>query len=354
MVADERRAGAALIRDTKPFSEEDVPTTWRLLATTLLAFAVAWSVAMFAPLWPVQAAAGVVAGLVVVRVFIFFHDWLHGAVFRDSRLGAAVMTVFGWYVLVPPNVWQETHDYHHRNNARMLGASIGSYPTVTTSMWRLMTPSQRRWYAFARHPLTMLFGYVTLFIGGMCTAAFLRNPKENWRGPAALVLHLLSVAAVGWFVSPAAAFFGMVLPHLVADAAGAYLFYAQHNFPGIELRDRRAWTYHHAALRCSSMFDMSPLMHWFTGNIGYHHVHHLNHKIPFYRLPEAMAAIPELQNPGRTSWAWSDVQACLRLKLWDSDKGRMVSWEELRDIEQQPVGAAEPVDVDEAEAAPAK
>ena len=329
MVADERWAGAALIRDTKPFSEEDVSTTWRLLATTLLVWFGATAAALFAPWWPAQLAAAVVAGLVIVRIFIFFHDWLHGAVFRDSKLGSAVMTAFGWFVLVPPNVWQETHDYHHRNNARMLGASIGSYPTVTTNMWRIMTPSQRRWYAFARHPLTMAFGYVTLFMGGMCVAAFLRNPKENWRGPAALVLHVLSVVAVGWWLGPFAAFAGMVLPHLVGDAAGAYLFYAQHNFPGIELRDRREWTYHHAALRCSSMFDMPAIMHWFTGNIGYHHVHHLNHKIPFYRLPEAMAALPSLQEPLRTSWHPRDVWSCLQLKVWDPKRGRMITWAEL-------------------------
>lgn len=340
MGADERRAGAALIRQTKPFSEEHVGTTWRLLATTSMVWASALAVALFAPAWPLQLVASLVLSGVIVRLFIFFHDWMHGAIFRDSKLGAAVMTAFGWYFLVPPPVWKETHDYHHRNNARMVGAAIGSYPTVTTTMWRMMTPSQRRWYRFARNPLTIAFGYVTLFMAGMCMASFVRSPKEHWQGPAAIAAHFTLIGVVAWFLGPLAALFGVILPAVVSDALGAYLFYAQHNFPGIELRDRREWTYHHAALSCSSMFDMPSWMHWFTGNIGYHHVHHLNHKIPFYRLPETMDAMEELQNPHRTSWRPSDVMACLRLKLWDAKERRMIGWAELEAATEPQAAAA--------------
>lgn len=333
MNAEERRAGAALVRESKPFSEEVPATTWRLWASTVAVWAASLTVALFSPLWPVQILASVVTGLTIVRMFIFFHDWKHGAVFRDSPLGDAMMTAFGWYCLVPPPVWKETHDYHHRNNARMLGAAIGSYPVVTTSMWRMMTPTQRRWYKFARNPLTILFAYFTLFMGGMCTAAFVRAPKENWQGPAALLTHFATMGLVGWLLGPWAAFVGVFLPLFIACAAGGYLFYAQHNFPGVELRDRRTWTYHHAALRCSSMFDMSPPMHWFTGNIGYHHVHHLNHKIPFYRLPEAMDAMPALQDPHRTSWSPSDMWACLELKLWDPASERLITWAEHAELQ---------------------
>ena len=88
------------------------------------------------------------------------------------------------------------------------------------------------------------------------------------------------------------------------------------------------------------MFDMSPVMHWFTGNIGYHHVHHLNHKIPFYRLPEAMEAMPELQTPYRTTWRPSDMWACLRLKLWDPKQGRLITWAELEQARQPEAAAA--------------
>lgn len=325
-LAEEKRRGAALVRESKTFSEEDLGLTWRLYASTVAIYLALIACAMLAPWWPLQLAASLIAGLVIVRMFIFYHDYLHGAVFRGSRLGHWAMVAVGWHVLSPPNVWRETHDYHHRNNAKMLGASIGSYPIVTTTMWKRMKPNDRFWYKFARSPWTILFGYFTVFMGGMCVAACVRDPKAHWAGPAALLVHVTLAVAATVLVGPTAGLFGVVLPLFVACAAGSYLFYAQHNFPGAELRSRDEWTYHHAALRASSMFDMPAIMHWFTGNIGYHHVHHLNHQIPFYRLPEAMEAMPALQNPGRTSWRPSDVLACLELKLWDYKQKKLVGW----------------------------
>jgi len=324
----ERRAGAALVRASKIYAEEDLGLTWRLFAVTVLVYVAALLVAMFAPAWPLQLVGSVVAGLTIVRLFIFYHDYYHGALFRGSRLGEWAMIAVGWGVLAPPRVWKETHDYHHQNNAKMVGASIGSFPTVSTDMWRMMRPRQRTFYRIIRHPLTILFGYFTIFMAGMCISAFARDPRAHWEGPAAMVTHFTIMGLVAWFVSPWAAFFSIMLPLFIATAAGSYLFYAQHTFPDCELRSRENWVYHHAALKSSSMFDMNPLMHWFTGNIGYHHVHHLNHQIPFYRLPEAMAAMPELQSPGRTSWHPRDVAACLSLKLWDHEKNRFVGWDE--------------------------
>lgn len=323
---DATLTGAALVRATKPFSEEHLLTTWRLFAVTLLVLGAFTAVAAFAPWWPVRCVASVLAGLTTVRTFIFYHDWLHGAVFRKDRVGGLCMHLFGLYILTPPSVWKQTHDYHHQNNAKMTGAAIGSYPVVTTRMWRHMTPTQKRWYRFARNPLTMLFGYFTLFHGGMIVSAFRRDARRHWQALLSLAVHWGLVAVFWALGGPGAAFFGIILPAFVACALGSYLFYAQHNFPDVQLQDRSKWSYHFAALHSSSMFEMSPLMHWFTGNIGYHHVHHLNHKIPFYRLPEAMAALPELQNPGRTSWRPADVLACLRLKMWDPSQRRMVGW----------------------------
>jgi omega-6 fatty acid desaturase (delta-12 desaturase) len=298
------------VRESKRFAEEDVATTWRLFTTTVLTLVTTMALALLAPSLPVQIVAAIVAGAVWVRLFIFYHDWLHGAIFRDSRLGSAFMTATGWLLMTTPPIWKQTHDYHHQNNAKMLGASIGSYPIVSTGIWRAMTPTQRRWYAFARHPLTMFFGYFTVFIGGMCIAAFVRDPKTHWQGPAAVALHFSLLTAAGLTLGWTAAFTGVFLPLFVACALGSYLFYAQHTFPGAQFRDRREWTYHFAALHSSSMFDMPGWLHWLTGNIGYHHVHHLNHKIPFYRLPEAMAAM---------------------LKLWDPERGRMITWDELEE-----------------------
>ena len=121
-------------------------------------------------------------------------------------------------------------------------------------------------------------------------------------------------------------FLGMIVPLLVASSLGAYLFYAQHNYPAARLKPRSQWSHVEAALHSSSFIAMGPLMNWFTGNIGYHHVHHLNARIPFYRLPEAMTALEELQSPGTTSLNPRDIAACLRLKLWSPEEGRFVGF----------------------------
>ncbi len=329
----EMRTGADLVRASQVFAKEDRALTWRLLVVALVVWIAFTGLAVGVPFWPVQLVFGAVAGLTLVRLFIFYHDYLHNAILMDSLAGKVVMSFVGMFSLNPPSVWKETHDYHHKNNAKMLGGSIGSYPVVSTEMWPAMTPSQRFWYSFARHPMTILTGYVTIFMLGMCLSSFARAPKVHWQGPVAILMHFSLAAILAFTVGPMAAFAGIILPVMVATVSGGYLFYAQHNFPDIVLRDRKSWEYTFAALRSSSMMEMSPVMHWFTGNIGYHHVHHLNSRIPFYRLPEAMAGMPELQTPGRTSFAPSDVLAALRLKLWDPKLQKMVGWEGLEGID---------------------
>jgi len=97
----------------------------------------------------------------------------------------------------------------------------------------------------------------------------------------------------------------------------------------ITFKKNQDWSYTDAALESSSFMDLNPFMQWVTANIGFHHIHHLNSKIPFYRLPEAMAAIPELQQAKITTLKASDISACLRLKVWDSEQNKMIGFKEM-------------------------
>ncbi len=331
LLAREGRTGAELNQALRPFQDEDRGKTWRLFGVSWLALAVALGgiAVLPAAAWPAKVALGAVAGLLQVRLFIFFHDYLHGAVFHGSKAASVVMSVLGFYMLAVRSVWRETHNYHHKHNAKLIGSAIGSFPVVTLGMWNAMTPKQRRLYRTLRHPATIFLGYLTVFLIGMTFAPFKRDPKRHWGGPLAVLIHVASFVGVGLWLGWLDAVCLVMLPLVVSLGAGSYLFFAQHNFPAMQLRDRRSWDYTFAALRSSSMFDMGPVMHWFTGNIGYHHIHHLNHRIPFYRLPEAMRAVPELQDPGRTTWRPRDVAACLRLAVWDPEKGRMLTYAEL-------------------------
>jgi omega-6 fatty acid desaturase (delta-12 desaturase) len=141
---------------------------------------------------------------------------------------------------------------------------------------------------------------------------------------------VLLAVAVTWFFGWPALLLTLVLPLFIASAIGSYLFYAQHNFPTVSFRDNSCWAYDSAALESSSFMRTGPVAGWFTANIGYHHVHHLNARIPFYRLPEVVAALPELQAPKTTSLHLGEILRCLRLKVWDGTAQRMVGSGALR------------------------
>jgi omega-6 fatty acid desaturase (delta-12 desaturase) len=267
-----------------------------------------------------------VEGLLIVRTFMLFHDYVHGAILRDSWLAGVLLKGFGFFVFTPPQNWRQSHNYHHAHTAQIVGSHVGSFALLTTGLWPTVTPAQRLAYRITRHPVTIALGIFTLFIWGMTLSPFLRDRKKHMEALGSFALHGVLALGIIHFLGVTAWLFAIVGPLALACALGGYMFYAQHNFPGMHIEPRQTWEYARAALESSSYMKTGPVMRWFTGNIGYHHVHHLNPSIPFYRLPEAMAAMPELQHPGTTSLWPRDVLACLRLKLWDKEAGHMVGY----------------------------
>lgn len=333
------RTGLELIRATKPYSTEVPWRSWWGLGQSLLVHGGLFALLLWLTPWWGKLAVGVFLGLSIVRLFVLYHDYCHGALFRKNKLVKPIMTAIGWYTLAVPSVWRESHNYHHANNSKLTGSAIGSYPIVSKGVWRVIKPKQRQQIRIVRHPLFMALGLFTSFVIGMVIQPFMRDKQSHWTAPIAAVVYWLIFAVVCVF-SWQTAIFGILIPGMISSAAGSYLFYAQHNFPDAKFRGRREWDFHAAALESSSMFEMSPIMHWFTGNIGYHHVHHLNHSIPYYRLREAMEALPELQSPGRTSWALKDIIAAYRCQVWDPEAGRMITFAEAdREITQDALAA---------------
>lgn len=323
------RTGPELILATRSFaSDEPLKSWWHILSTALLlAGTLAGTLWIPHPLG--QVAASVLAGLLTLRLFVIYHDQQHHAILPRSRLAEGFMRLFGIWALSPSTVWRSSHNYHHNHNSKLRGSHIGSFPIMTADAYRKL-PRAGRWkYLFARHPLTLLFGYGFLFLYGMCLGPFLANPRKHFDGLLALLLHLGIGIMLIVLVDVKALVLTQTIPHFIACAIGSYLFYVQHNFPDVSFRDISGWTYEMAALESSSFLRLHPAMGWFTANIGYHHVHHLNSRIPFYRLPEAMRALPELQSPKSTSLSPLDVFRCLRIKVWDAHRQRMIGLREL-------------------------
>lgn len=287
----------------------------------MLAYATAFAAGLFT-----RCLCSLLIALTLVRVFTIYHDFQHHTVFKDSRIAGALLWIYGCLMLTPPSVWRRSHDHHHRHNSKMFGASIGSFPIMTTDAYRAACTWQRIEYRIARSPWTILLGYFTVFLFGMCVRPLLLDWRRHWDSLAAIGLHLSFILGVAYAVDWQASLFAFLLPTWLAMAIGSYLFYIQHNFPAARIRRCGQWTYTEAALESSSFLELGPILNWFTGNIGYHHVHHLNAKIPFYRLPEAMAGLPALQSPARTSLKLREIRTCLQLKLWDIDQDRFVTF----------------------------
>jgi omega-6 fatty acid desaturase (delta-12 desaturase) len=321
------RSGKELLIASKVYAQEHRWTSWWHFWSTL---SVATGLLVIACLdlpWYVCVTSSLVASLVLVRVFILYHDYMHGAILGGSIVAGVILKLFGTLVLSPPSTWKHSHDDHHKNNARHYGPTLGTFPVMTTAEYAQASWWTKLHYSISRHPLTFLFGYFTVFLWEMCLIAFINNPRKNYEAGLAILLHVGLIAGLS-YISIQALVLGLLLPMAITTCLGAYLFYAQHNFPGVIRRDGGQWDHVHAALYSSSFMKMGPVMNWFTGNIGYHHVHHLNAKIPFYRLPEAMAGLEELQTPTVTTLTLRDIVACLRLKLWDPDQSKLVTFRE--------------------------
>ena len=315
----------ALHARTKAYAKDNPwKSWWYILSTTFLL------VAACAGTFPILPLAGrmicsVLTGLLMVRLFVIYHDQQHRAILPKSRPAAIFMRLLGICFLCPSAIWRSSHDYHHTHNCKLRSANIGSFPIMTREQFRQTPAGQRFLYLFMRHPLTILFGYITVFLFGMTVLPFFTAPRKNIDSVPALLLHgaiaIWLTVQFGWLTLVLT----LLFPFLIASALGAYLFYAQHNFTGVILKDKEGWTYEGAALESSSYLKTNPLMAWFTGNIGYHHIHHLNHRVPFYRLPELYRDIPELRWARTTSLHPLEILRCLRLKVWCVETQSMVS-----------------------------
>jgi omega-6 fatty acid desaturase (delta-12 desaturase) len=317
--------GKQLILATKPFAQENRVKSWILMLSTYILL-LALLITMSFPLhWVIKTVLSIIAGLVIVRLFVIYHDHQHKAILNKSFVANVLFTIFGFYVLAPTGIWSASHDYHHKNNSKLFSASIGSYPIYTKQKYEKLSAKEKYHYLFIRHPLTILFGYFFTFMYGMCIKSIVNRFSKNVDSLIALIVHFAYQIAVFYFLGWQNWIFICAIPHFISGALGSYLFYAQHNFPTVTFVGNEEWTYEGAALDSSSYMKLNPLMHWFTANIGYHHIHHLNSRIPFYRLPEVMAAFPELQKAKTTSLKPKDIIACLKLKVWDYEQQKMIT-----------------------------
>ena len=269
-------------------------------------------------------------GLLLVRSFIIFHDVMHRAIFRRSKIGRFMVLLFTALSIFSPSVWRYRHNAHHKQNTRLNDLfTEGQFPILRVAVYRKMPDKMQKKYRRSRNPAWYCVSYIRFFLYE-AVKTYRKNPRLFWAAPVWLFMHVGLLASVGYAFGLKALLLSLIIPLWISMIIGAFLFYIQHNFEGMQLKSFEEWNHVDAALHSSSMFDMPKLMHWFTGNIGYHHIHHLNPTIPFYRLNEAYDSMTELQSPTKVTWSMSSIVSSFLLMLWDEESSTLVS---IKDIE---------------------
>src|SRR5450755_3195527 len=147
--------GKDLILATRPFAKEIRSKSWIYAISTILLLALALSATVLIPYFVARLFFSIVAGLLMVRMFIIYHDHQHHSILTHSKLADFIMTVFGFFILSPTSIWKRSHDHHHNNNSKLFSASIGSYPIATRKKFEEMSGRQKFEYLAIRHPLTI-------------------------------------------------------------------------------------------------------------------------------------------------------------------------------------------------------
>lgn len=269
------------------------------------------------------------AGL-LVRAFIIQHDCGHGSFFASRPLNDFVGRCMSVLTLAPYRLWQREHAQHHATSGNLDRRGAGDIETLTVSEYLQLSSLQKIRYRLYRHPL-FLFGIgVPAYFVILQRSPWLHAlpPREAWRSVAGLNIGLVA------FYLPLVYFFGLSnvlwvgLPVLhIAAAAGGWLFFIQHQFEETTWDKAEGWNFQVAALLGSSYYKLPRVLNWFTGNIGLHHIHHLNSMIPNYRLMACLDASPELQAINKLTLR--DSIKCTQLKLWDETQRRLIRFDEL-------------------------
>jgi omega-6 fatty acid desaturase (delta-12 desaturase) len=267
----------------------------------------------------------------LVRLFMIQHDCSHGAFFRRRTSNDWLGRAIGALTLTPYDAWRRAHAIHHASSGNLDSRGTGDVTTLTVREYLSLPRWRRVGYWLYRNPIVMFgIGPAYLFIvRHRLPIDTARTERRMWLSTMATNAAIaLIVLTMMWLVGVQAFLLVHVPITLLAATAGVWLFYIQHQFEHTSWDGAPAWSFHEAALHGSSHYDLPGVLHWFTANIGLHHVHHLCSRIPFYRLQRVLRDHPELKTVGRLTLLQS--LGCVRLVLWDERTRRLISFRELR------------------------
>jgi acyl-lipid omega-6 desaturase (Delta-12 desaturase) len=314
-----------------PYAEPRLGRSLLDLATSVVPY-LALSVAMYWALgvsYLLVLAISIPAAGFLVRTFILFHDCSHGSFLPSKRANAWLGVVLGLLVYSPFLRWRHDHAVHHATSGDLDRRGGGDVRTLTVAEYNALPARARVGYRLFRNPLIM-FGIgpiVALLIGPRLVARDAR-PRMRRSVIGTNIALAISVGTLCWLLGWSDFLLIQAPTIMLAGSAGIWLFYVQHQFEDAYWEDTADWSYADAALRGSSYLKLPKVLQFFSGNIGLHHVHHLNARIPNYNLQRAHDENTIFE--GVPTLSLRDGLHAVRLKLWDEDSGRLVTFAQAR------------------------
>ena len=322
-----RPTGFDLREHTRKFCEKDNRlAALSYFGTFAVYFSSLWLAITYVHLWWVLVPMAVVHAFSAVRLYVLQHDTGHHSLFRTRFQNELAGHGLSPFTFAPFEVMKQNHNLHHANIGNLEHRETGEIHTMTLREWNEGGVWQRLQYRLYRNPV-VLFGLgpgYLFFVQNRLPLGLMASAKYwvSAMGTNAAILIGLGVMIYFGGVMPILLIF---LPStLLAATAGMWLFYVQHQFEGVSRERGGRWDYAAAALQGSSYYKLPKILQWFTGNIGFHHIHHLSPRIPNYRLMECYRASEDLLAlPVMTI---RDSIHCARLALWCTERRKMVSF----------------------------
>ena len=324
---------AQLRKNVAPFAQPNSKSSIRQLFNTILPFIFLWFLAyksLSISIWLTLLLTIVASGF-IIRIFIIFHDCTHYSFFKSNRANRIVGTITGIITLFAYEKWKRNHAIHHATSSNLDKRGTGDVWVMTVDEYIDASFWQRLAYRLYRNPIVM-FGLGPLYLFLISNrfnrkGAHLRERMNTYLINVSIVLIYGTIIwLIGW-----KAFLIIQVPMLfISGSLGIWLFYVQHQFEDSYFEEEKEWDFVKAAVDGSSYYKLPKVLQWITGNIGYHHVHHLSPRVPNYHLEEAHESTPPLQKATTITLATSLTS--IRFRLYDEKTRSFISFRELKSL----------------------
>lgn len=319
-----------------PYAHADTRDSLIQVLTSVIPYLVLWGLMMWSLrifYWLTLAISVLCAGF-LIRSFIVFHDCCHGSFFKKQKWNDALGAFLGILVFTPYDYWKHNHAIHHATAGNLDKRGIGDVTTWTVEEYLSASWWKRLGYRIMRNPFFLFtIGSSAMFL---IIHRFYRK-QTGKRERRSVIFTNLALLVLFLLLGLLFGFREVIMVQLpiiaIGTSIGVWMFYVQHQFEGVYWERAAHWSFVRAGLEGSSYYKLPALLQWFTGNIGFHHIHHLGPRIPNYRLPACFRDNPELQVKPLTIL---ESFKCVRLNLWDEANKRMVGFEYLKDLQSQP------------------